>query len=229
MRIAQYQLVTAVLVPAFAALAPAPAVHAADGLTGSSPFGLWPMTGPSGHHKNPRSLDLPKKQPERCPRGTQVKIIWKPFEPISWLRFPVSALQPSPAYGVDCSKRSAYHDDDDRTPQQQMIAFSVLAATGSSATLLDLAERILGLDADTATWKSMAMCQTLSKGITKATTLDLAERNRSDLARMLGRIAPRMSLLGQSPCDGGIRRVGWWRKRRHRPPLGRRAQVVGRS
>ena len=29
MRIAQYQLVTAVLVPAFAALAPAPAVHAA--------------------------------------------------------------------------------------------------------------------------------------------------------------------------------------------------------
>ena len=36
MRIAQYQLVTAVLVPAFAALAPAPAVHAADGLTGVS-------------------------------------------------------------------------------------------------------------------------------------------------------------------------------------------------
>ena len=36
MRIAQYQLVTAVVIPALAALAPAPAVHAADGLTGVS-------------------------------------------------------------------------------------------------------------------------------------------------------------------------------------------------
>ena len=46
MCIAQYQLVTAVLVPAFAALAPAPAVHAADGPQVFLPFGRWPMTGP---------------------------------------------------------------------------------------------------------------------------------------------------------------------------------------
>ena len=74
-----------------------------------------------------------------------------------------------------------------------MIAFSVLSATGSSASLLDLAERIVDLDSETAAWKPMAMCQTLSQGVAKATTLDLAERNRSDLARIFGRIASRVS------------------------------------
>ena len=38
----------------------------------------------------------------------------------------------------------------------------------------------------------MAMCQMLNQGIAKAATLDLADRNRSDLARMLGRMASRV-------------------------------------
>ena len=97
------------------------------------------------------------------------------------------------AYGARLLEAFGEYDNDSRTPQQQMIAFSVLSATGSSASLLDLAERIVDLDSETAAWKPMAMCQTLSQGVAKATTLDLAERNRSDLARIFGRIASRVS------------------------------------
>ena len=97
------------------------------------------------------------------------------------------------AYGARLLEAFGEYDNDSRTPQQQMIAFAVLSATGSSASLLDLAERIVDLDSETAAWKPMAMCQTLSQGVAKATTLDLAERNRSDLARIFGRIASRVS------------------------------------
>ena len=194
MRIAQYQLVTAVLVPAFAALAPAPAVHAADGLTGVSSVRALAddrTLGASQESTISRfAEEAARALSARNPSEDHLEAVRADLmAPLSGECTPAFAR----AYGARLLEAFGEYDDDARTPQQQMVAFSVLAATGSSATLLDLAERILDLDADTAAWKSMAMCQTLSKGITKATTLDLAERNRSDLARMLGRIAPRVS------------------------------------
>ena len=194
MRIAQYQLVTAVLVPAFAALAPAPAVHAADGLTGVSSVRALAddrTLGASQESTISRfAEEAGRALSARNPSEDHLEAVRADLmAPLSGECTPAFAR----AYGARLLEAFGEYDDDARTPQQQMIAFSVLAATGSNATLLDLAERILDLDTDTAAWKSMAMCQTLSKGITKATNLDLAERNRSDLARMLGRIASRVS------------------------------------
>lgn len=194
MRIAQYQLVTAVFVPAFAALAPTPAVHAADGLTGVSSVRALADDRTLGASQEAtisrfaeeagRALSARKPSEDHL-EAVRVDLM----TPLSGSCTPAFAR----AYGARLLEAFGEYDDDIRTPQQQMIAFTVLAATGSSASVLDLAERVTDLDANAAAWKSMAMCQALSQGITKATTLDLAERNRSDLARMLGRIASRVS------------------------------------
>ena len=191
MRIAQYQLVTAVFI---AALAPTPAVHAADGLTGVSSVRAL---------ADDRTLEASQEATisrfaEEAGRALSAR---NPSEdhleavridlmaPLSGGCTPAFAR----AYGAQLLKAFGEYDNDSRTPQQQMIAFAVLSATGSSASLLDLAERIMDLDTETAAWKPMAMCQTLSQGVAKATTLDLAERNRSELARIFGRIASRVS------------------------------------
>ena len=191
MRIAQYQLVTAVFI---AALAPTPAVHAADGLTGVSSVRAL---------ADDRTLEASQEATisrfaEEAGRALSAR---NPSEdhleavridlmaPLSGGCTPAFAR----AYGAQLLEAFGEYDNDSRTPQQQMIAFAVLSATGSSASLLDLAERIMDLDTETAAWKPMAMCQTLSQGVAKATTLDLAERNRSELARIFGRIASRVS------------------------------------
>ena len=194
MRIAQYKLVTAVFVPAFAALAPTPAVHAADGLTGVSSVRALADDRTMGASQEATitrfAEEAGRALSARNPSEDHLEAVRADLmTPLSGECTPAFAR----TYGARLLEAFGEYDDDNRTPQQQMIAFSVLAATGSSASLLDLAERVTNQDADTPAWKSMAMCQTLSQGIAKATTLDLAERNRSDLARELGRIASRVS------------------------------------
>jgi len=194
MRIAQYQLVTAVFIAAFAALAPTPAVHAADGLTGVSSVRALADDRTLGASQE-ATISRFAKEAGRALSGRNLSeehleaVRIDLMAPLSGGCTPAFAR----AYGARLLEAFGEYDNDSRTPQQQMIAFAVLSATGSSASLLDLAERIVDLDADTAAWKPMAMCQTLSQGIVKATTLDLAERNRSDLARILGRISSRVS------------------------------------
>ena len=194
MRIAQYQLVTAVVIPALAALAPAPAVHAADGLTGVSAIRALADDRTLGAAQEATisrfAEEAGRALSARNPNEEKLEAIRADLmAPLSGGCTPAFAR----AYGARLLEAFGEYDDDSRTPQQQMIAFSALAATGSSASLLDLAERVIDLDADAAAWKPMAMCQTLNLGIAKAATLDLAERNRSDLARMLGRIASRVT------------------------------------
>ena len=194
MRIAQSQIVTAMFVPAIAALAPTPVAHAADGLTGVSTIRALAddrTLGTSQEATISRFADeAGRALSAQNPSEDRLEAVRADLmAPLSGGCTPAFAR----AYGARLLEAFGEYDDDRRTPQQQMIAFSTLAATGSSATLLDLAERVVDLDAETAAWKSMAMCQTLSQGIAKATQLDLTERNRSDLARMLGRIASRVS------------------------------------
>ncbi|MEC8250287.1 MAG: hypothetical protein VX351_03375, partial [Planctomycetota bacterium] len=191
MRIAQYQLVTAVFI---AALAPTPAVHAADGLTGVSSVRALADDRTLGASQEATisrfAEEAGRALSARNPSEDHLEAVRIDLmAPLSGGCTPAFAR----AYGARLLEAFGEYDNDSRTPQQQMIAFSVLSATGSSASLLDLAERIVDLDSETAAWKPMAMCQTLSQGVAKATTLDLAERNRSDLARIFGRIASRVS------------------------------------
>ena len=191
MRIAQYQLVTAVFI---AALSPTPAVHAADGLTGVSSVRALADDRTLGASQEATisrfAEEAGRALSARNPSEDHLEAVRIDLmAPLSGGCTPAFAR----AYGARLLEAFGEYDNDSRTPQQQMIAFSVLSATGSSASLLDLAERIVDLDSETAAWKPMAMCQTLSQGVAKATTLDLAERNRSDLARIFGRIASRVS------------------------------------
>ncbi|MEE2660156.1 MAG: hypothetical protein VYC41_01065 [Planctomycetota bacterium] len=191
MRIAQYQLVTAVFI---AALAPTPAVHAADGLTGVSSIRALADDRTLGASQEATisrfAEEAGRALSARNPSEDHLEAVRIDLmAPLSGGCTPAFAR----AYGARLLEAFGEYDNDSRTPQQQMIAFAVLSATGSSASLLDLADRIMDLDSETAAWKPMAMCQTLSQGVAKATTLDLAERNRSDLARIFGRIASRVS------------------------------------
>ena len=193
MRIAQYQFVTAVFAPALAALAPAPAVHAADGLAGVSAIRALADDRTLGTAQEAAisrfAEEAGRALSARNPNEEKLEAIRADLmAPLSGGCTPAFAR----AYGARMLEAFGEYDDDNRTPQQQMIAFSALASTGSSACLLDLAERVIDLDTDAAAWKSMAMCQMLNQGIAKAATLDLADRNRSDLAKLLGRMASRV-------------------------------------
>ena len=157
MRIAQYQLVTAVVIPALAALAPAPAAHAADGLPGVSAIRALADDRTLGAAQEATisrfAEEAGRALSARNPNKEKLEAIRADLmAPLSGGCTPAFAR----AYGARLLEAFGEYDDDSRTPQQQMIAFSSLAATGSSASLMDLAERVINLDTEAAAWKSMA-------------------------------------------------------------------------
>ena len=135
MRIAQYQLVTAVFVPAFAALAPTPAVHAADGLTGVSSVRALADDRTLGASQEATisrfAEEAGRALSARNPSEDHLEAVRVDLmTPLSGGCTPAFAR----AYGARLLEAFGEYDDDIRTPQQQMIAFTVLAATGSSAS-----------------------------------------------------------------------------------------------
>ena len=138
MRIAQYQLVTAVFI---AALAPTPAVHAADGLTGVSSVRALADDRTLGASQEATisrfAEEAGRALSARNPSEDHLEAVRIDLmAPLSGGCTPAFAR----AYGARLLEAFGEYDNDSRTPQQQMIAFSVLSATGSSASLLDLAE-----------------------------------------------------------------------------------------
>ena len=194
MRIAQYQLLSNILIPALVVLATVNPAFAADGLPGVSTVRALANNSTLGAGQESTISRFAeaagKSLASSNPNEANLEAVRKD------LLVPLSdGFTPafSRAYGARLLESFGNYDDDRRTPQQQMIAFSTLASTGSTNCLMDLAERITNLESDSSPWKALAMCRTLGQGITKAVALDLADRSRIDLARMLSRIASRVS------------------------------------